>query len=36
MKYIFALVEFKHTESFTSYRGYLLNTNLEVPSWDFQ
>ena len=26
LKYIFVLVEFKHTEFFTSYGGYLLNT----------
>ena len=29
--YIFVLVEFKHTEFFASYGGYLLNTNLLVP-----
>ena len=27
MKYIFVLVEFKHTEFFTSYGDCLLNTN---------
>ena len=35
MKYIFVLVEFKITEFFTSYGGYLLNTKLEVPSVGF-
>ena len=35
MKYIFVLVEFKHTEFFTSYQGYLLNTKLYVPSVGF-
>ena len=35
MKYIFVLVEFKHTEFFTSYGGYLLNTKLLVPSIGF-
>ena len=28
LKYILVLVEFKHTEFFTSYGGYLLNTKL--------
>ena len=35
MKYIFVLGEFKHTEFFTSYGGYLLNTKLQVPSVRF-
>ena len=35
MKYIFVLVEFKHTEFFTSHGGYLLNTKLKVPSVEF-
>ena len=34
-KYVFGLVEFKHTELFISYRGYLLNTKLSVPSVGF-
>ena len=34
MKYIFVLVEFKHTEVFTSYGGYLL-LNTKVPSVGF-
>ena len=32
---IFVLVECKHTEFFTSYGGYLLNTKLYVPSVGF-
>ena len=28
IKYIYVLFEFKHTEFFTSHRGYLLNTTL--------
>ena len=35
MKYIFVLVEFKHTEFFTSYGGYLLNTKLYAPRVGF-
>ena len=35
LKYIFVLVEFKHTELFTSYGDCLLNTKLEVPSVGF-
>ena len=31
MKCIFVLVEFKHTEIFTFYEGYLLNTKPQVP-----
>ena len=30
LKYICILFEFKHTEFFTSHRGYLLNTTLWV------
>ena len=35
MKHNFVLIEFKHTEFFTSYGGYLLNTKLSVPSVGF-
>ena len=35
LKYISVLVEFKHTEFFTCYGGYLLNTKLLVPSVGF-
>ena len=35
MKHIFVLVEFKHTNFFTLYEGYLLNTKLKVPSAGF-
>ena len=35
LKYIFVSVEINHTEFFTSYGGYLLNTKLEVPSVGF-
>ena len=35
LKYIFVLVEFKHTEFFSSYRDCLLNTKLLVPSVGF-
>ena len=31
MKYIFVLVEFKHTELVAFYEAYLLNTKLQVP-----
>ena len=34
-KYIFLLVEFKHTEFFTFYVSYSLNTKLYVPSVGF-
>ena len=34
-KYIFVLVEFKHTEFFTFYVSYSLNTKLYVPSVGF-
>ena len=36
MKYILVLIEFKHTEVFTSYGGYLLAKHQnEVPSVGF-
>ena len=35
LKYIYVLLEFKHTKFFTSHEGYLLNTTLQVPGVGF-